>query len=294
MLNDFHARSSRAQAGQVAAWASRAAHCAGVPSSKMLSRSLQVTFIECHRTNSIPEPSPCSFTAARSLEHCAKIFLGLEKCVLRGGFGNLQHLGDFRMMETLDLVEQKNVALVASQLGQRAFEGESQRGMRARCARLGVQRLAGFVFVRHLLFAEAFAASIVARIDQNAEGPRDKARLTTKAADTALDLQKGLLNRVLSVERVAEQVAGEIPHARALQRVKALVRLQVPRLAGCSQRGVFGPRRVHGRVDAGGDSGFTERFHSPLPVARYGRDSMLPGQCKSHCSHAMLLEDRRW
>src|SRR3989442_11947233 len=48
-LSDFQLRISSAQSGQEAACASRAAHSAGVPSSKIRSRSLQVTFIVFHR-----------------------------------------------------------------------------------------------------------------------------------------------------------------------------------------------------------------------------------------------------
>src|SRR5207253_9976247 len=44
-LSDFQAPSSSAQGGQVVACASSAAHSASVPSSKIRSRSLQVTFM---------------------------------------------------------------------------------------------------------------------------------------------------------------------------------------------------------------------------------------------------------
>src|SRR5579863_9692448 len=132
----------------------------------------------------------------------------------------------------------------------------------------------------------------MARVHQNPKRPGHKTRLAAEAGDAALDFEECLLHRVFGVERIPQKIPCEVFHARALLREKSLVGAQVSGLAGGCQCEVLGPCRIRRRIQSGQRSGVTE-FQTPLPVARYGRDSMLPGQCKSHCSHALLLRYRR-
>src|ERR1700726_4050266 len=116
---------------------------------------------------------------------------------------------------------------MACQLRQGAFECQTQRRMGSWRSRFRARKLAAIVFTGDFSLAQALAARIVARIDQDAEGPGDETRLTAKTADAALHFQKRVLHRVFRIERIAEKVPGEILHARALQRVQTLVGAQV-------------------------------------------------------------------
>ena len=94
-----------------------------------------------------------SVAAARSFQHSAKIFLRLEKRVLRSRLRNFQHRGDFRVVEAFNLIEQKNVALVPrqaplscdlralEQVTQAAF-GQRRKMLRQSLKTLGTEPLA--------------------------------------------------------------------------------------------------------------------------------------------------------
>src|SRR5208337_5644326 len=53
--------------------------------------------------------------------------LGLEKNVLRVGFGNLQHGGNLGMLEALHLKEHENLALPGAQFSEAPFQGQPHR-----------------------------------------------------------------------------------------------------------------------------------------------------------------------
>src|SRR5713226_2407193 len=196
------------------------------------------------------------------------------------------------MAETFDFVKQENIALMAGQLGEGAFKRQPQRGMSDRRTWLRARRgiIALLLVVRGDFFLPQPAASrVVAGVHQDAEGPGHKTRLAPKTGDAALNLQESLLHSVFRVRGAAKDVTGKILHARPMECIQSLVRAQVSRPAGRRQRCILRPPCLR-RVRSGDLS--TERFHPPLPL-RYGGDSSLPSQRKSHNSHAMLLGYRR-
>src|SRR5258708_13860595 len=126
------------------------------------------------------------------------------------------------MAETFDFVQEKNIALVPSQLLKRSLQRHSKGGMRARSPRLQMRRLLGIV-VGDFSLALPAASRVVAGIDQDPVSPGDETRLGAKAGDAALHLQERLLHRILSVGGIAKNIAGQVLHARSVHPVEALV-----------------------------------------------------------------------
>src|SRR5262249_9535283 len=175
-------------------------------------------------------PGSGGVRAARRLEDLTKILLGLGKRVLGSGLGNVQGLADFGVAEALDLVEQEDIALVLGQRGEGAFQRKSQRGMRTRRALLG-QGIVFAVIGGHFFLALPAASGVVAGVDQNAEGPSDKARLTAEAGDAALHLEERFLDGVFGIGCAPEQVARKVLHSCAVERIQTLVGAHVSRKA---------------------------------------------------------------
>src|SRR5260370_27622225 len=237
--------------------------------------------------------SPCSRGVAvpRGFQNLAKVFLRLEKRVLRGRFRDFQHLGNLGVAKPLHFVEQKNIALMARQLGQGALQRQAEGWVRAWGSRLGSWgRILAFIVRRDFFLAQPAAARVVTSVHQDAKGPCDKTRLASKTADASLYLEKRLLHRIFGIGGAAQYVARQILHPCAVQCIETFVGAQITRLARRRQREVFRSHNVRRWVRSG--HLFPERFHSPLPL-RYGRDSSLPGQRKSHHSHGLLLWNRR-
>src|SRR5690348_17679641 len=159
------------------------------------------------------------------------------------------------------------------------------------CARSAALR--DGVFFRFLaadfLLAHPASPDVVTRVNQNPEGPGNKARLPPKTRNCTLHLQKCFLDGVFSVALVAQQIAGEALHPRPVQRVQAFVAAEIAGLAGLSQPGVFA---ILNRCSGSRDK-LIGRFHSPPPFAQRAGDFSLPRQRKSHRSHTRLLRYRR-
>src|SRR4029453_5916485 len=110
-------------------------------------------------------------------QYLAKIFLGLEQRVFRSCFADLQHRGDFGMPETVDFVEQENIALLAAQLGGPSFERDPQGRVSGGSSRLGASRSFIGFFLRDFFFAQAATTLVVAGVDQEPEQPGDETPL---------------------------------------------------------------------------------------------------------------------
>src|SRR6266852_8391863 len=96
--------------------------------------------------------------------------------------------------------------------------------MSSRCAGFGARRSLRLIIVRRNLFlSQPAAPRVITSVHQNAEGPGNKSRLAAKTGDAALHLQKRFLDRVFGVGGAAENIAREVLHARAVQRIEALV-----------------------------------------------------------------------
>src|ERR1700741_2957661 len=99
------------------------------------------------------------------------------------------------MAETFDLVQEKNIALVLRELGERALQRHAERRMCSRSAGLMARRLLG-ILVRDFFFAQPAAPRVVAGVNQDPIGPSDETRLAAKAGDAALHFQERLLHGV--------------------------------------------------------------------------------------------------
>src|SRR2546423_11852145 len=194
------------------------------------------------------------------------------------------------MAESFDLVQEKNITLVLGELGQSALQRHAERGMRSRCPGLRPRGLLGIV-VGDFLFAQPAAPRVVTGVDQDAVGPSDETGLAAKAGDAALHFQEGLLHGVFGVAGVAEDIARQVLHARAMQGVETVVGAQIAGSARRGQSGILASGIPDGRTGAA--SKVLGRFHSRPPFARHGRDSSLPRQRQSHSSHSWLLRYRR-
>src|SRR5438445_12029252 len=106
------------------------------------------------------------------------------------------------MTKTFDLVQEKNIALVLRELGQRALQRQAESRMCPRRAGLKSWRLLG-IFVCDFFFAQPAAPRVVASVNQDPVGPGDKTRLPAKAGDAAMHFQKRLLHRVFRVSGIA-------------------------------------------------------------------------------------------
>src|SRR6202158_2322370 len=112
----------------------------------------------------------------------------------------------------------------------------SDRRMRLRARR---RIVAVLLIVRGDFFLPQTAAPrVIAGVYQDAKGPGDEARLSAETGDSAVKLQKSFLHRIFRVRGAAKNIASEVLHSRAMQRIQALVRLQVAASAGCPQRWV--------------------------------------------------------
>src|SRR5438067_11635662 len=99
------------------------------------------------------------------------------------------------MAETLDLVQEKNIALVLRKLVERALQRHAESRVRSSRAWFMARRLLG-IFVRDFFFAQPAAPRVVAGVDQDAVSPGDETRLAAKAGDAAMHFQKCLLHGV--------------------------------------------------------------------------------------------------
>src|SRR5882762_8985021 len=134
------------------------------------------------------------------------------------------------MSESFDLVEQEDVALMARQFSQGAFQRKPKCGMSDSGARLGTRcgiLSLWVVFRGNFFFSQAATACVVACVHQDAKGPGNEARLPAKTRDAALYLQESFLHGVFGICRAAQNVARKILHARPLQGIQALVGTQV-------------------------------------------------------------------
>src|SRR6266852_3014363 len=194
------------------------------------------------------------------------------------------------MTETFDLIQEKDIALVLSEFGERPLQCHAEGRMRYWRARLGARRLFGIV-VRDFLLAQPAAPCVVAGVDQDPVGPGHETRLAAKAGDAALHFQEGFLYGVFGVTGIAKDIPRQVLHSSAMYRVETLVGAQIAGPAGRNQCGIFALGIRDGPV--GTDYKVLGRFHSRPPFARQGRDSSLPRQRKSHSSHSWLLTYRR-
>src|SRR5437016_2714900 len=188
------------------------------------------------------------------------------------------------MAETFDLVQEKNIALVLRELGERTLQCHAERGMRYRRAGLIARRLLA-IFIGDFFLAPPAAPRVVAGVNQNPIGPSDETRLAAKAGDAALHFQEGLLHGIFSVDGIAKNIPRKILHARAMYRVETLIGAQIAGPAGRGQGGIPAQGIPDGRAGAAAKIG---RFHSRPPFAPRGREFSLPRQRKSHSSHSWL------
>src|SRR5258708_40121081 len=101
------------------------------------------------------------------------------------------------MAEPFNLVEQEDVALMARQFSQGAFQRKPKCGMSDSGARLGTRCgiLPLLIVLRgNFFFPQAATARVVAGLHQDAEGPGNEARLPAETGGAALHFEERFLH----------------------------------------------------------------------------------------------------
>src|SRR3990172_392290 len=158
----------------------------------------------------------------------------------RGPDGDPQHLADFLVIETRDVVEEERRAARGRELSDGSFELEpSKADGRNAPGKLVSQRLGPALLLR------SSAAQVVeASVDREPVEPRAERRAALEAREPIVRLQKNLLKHVFRVRSVLEHPQREPEDRRAMPPVERFECLHLASSGSLDQIVVFAPLGV--------------------------------------------------
>ena len=133
------------------------------------------------------------------------------------------------MLESFDFEHEEYGSLAFVEGGEGAFEGEFER-------EFGFGSELGWCGI----FSEAlpFAQKVIAAVEENAVDPGGQGGVAFEAADGAVDLDEGFLDRIFGIGAAAGEAKGETFHTAGMEFVKTFKGAQIPAFAGLGEFGV--------------------------------------------------------